>query len=404
MRTMLLGLLASTALATRAAAADVRSISRIAFGPDNTVFVADWKAARIHALRLTPAAPAAARPFNVRDLRGVLARSVGVPVVIDDMAARPGTGQVYVAFDYGAARTPALAQVLPDGSVRRVDLRAAAATSVALADAPNGRYAFWGEIPERSFTVTDMTWHGGELFVAGLSNQEFASTLRRVHYPFDGRVATTSVEIYHASHNQIETRAPIRAMTIVDLGGDPYLVAAYTCTPLVSIPLAALTDGAHVRGKTLAELGYGNTPSGMITYARSDNGKSAPYVLLTNYERSSDLVPVAAVQAANTGAGLTEPVPFGMTRGLDPVQLPFAGVTRVDNLDDQFLVAVRNDAYTGQTQLVTIDKRYQFRVSDFVSEYNFPGYRYSADFQAKYIRPVQDTLKRQEGFGGAARP
>ncbi len=69
------------------------------------------------------------------------------------------------------------------------------------------------------------------------------------------------MEIYHAGHNLIETRAPIRAMSFTSWGGRPYLVAAYTCTPLVTIPLDDLKDGAHIRGKTVAELGYGGVPA-----------------------------------------------------------------------------------------------------------------------------------------------
>ena len=55
-------------------------------------------------------------------------------------------------------------------------------------------------------------------------------------------------------------------MEIVTLGGREYILAAYTCTPLVTIPLDSIRDGAHVSGKTIAELGYGNTPIDFISY------------------------------------------------------------------------------------------------------------------------------------------
>ena len=80
----------------------------------------------------------------------------------------------------------------------------------------------------------------------------------------------TSVEIYHTTHNQIETRAPIRAMSFATLGGKPYVVAAYLCTPLVTIPLEDLKDGAHIRGKAIAELGYRrNTAARSLVTRRS---------------------------------------------------------------------------------------------------------------------------------------
>ena len=34
--------------------------------------------------------------------------------------------------------------------------------------------------PLRSMTIVDLKFHGGEVFVAGVSNQEFSSTLRRI--------------------------------------------------------------------------------------------------------------------------------------------------------------------------------------------------------------------------------
>jgi len=241
-----------------ATAADIKSISRLAAGPNNVLFVADWKEGRVHALTLPEAQqkPAGAS-FNILDLDARLSEQVGgAKITVEDMIARPGAEEVYVAVSYGVGKSPALFRVTSDQKVHRVDLKSAKSTSIALRDAPTSNFKFWKEMPERSFTVTDLKWHDGELFIAGLSNQDFASTLRRARYPFDSDQSITSVEIYHTGHNLIETRAPIRAMSFATWGGKTYLVAAYTCTPLVTIPLDELKDGAHIRGKTIAELGY----------------------------------------------------------------------------------------------------------------------------------------------------
>jgi hypothetical protein len=48
--------------------------------------------------------------------------------------------------------------------------------------------------------------------------------------------------------------------------GEPTLLAAYTCTPLVTIALKDLKDGAHVVGKTIGELGWGSYPVDMVTF------------------------------------------------------------------------------------------------------------------------------------------
>src|SRR5262245_2524997 len=249
MRLLVIAFACCLSAAVNAFAAEIKSISRLAVGPGNVLFVADWKAGRIHAIALAEAAQRpAGTAFNILDLETLLSKQVGgAKVTVEDMVARPGTAEVYVAISYGAAKIPALIAVTNDRKARRVDMKLAKATSIELRDAPTSNYKFWNETPERSFTVTNMKWRNGEIFIAGLSNQVFASTLRRVNYPFDGQQSTTSVEIYHTGHNLIETRAPIRAMSFATWGGKPYLVAAYTCPPIVTIPLEDLQDGPHIR-------------------------------------------------------------------------------------------------------------------------------------------------------------
>jgi hypothetical protein len=321
------------------------------------------------------------------------------------MIVRPGTAEVYVAVAYGAAKTPALIVVTSDKKARRVDLKAARSTSIVLRDAPASNGKFWKETPERSFTVTDMKWREGELFVAGLSNQNFASTLRRVSYPFSSQLSTTSVEIYHGGHNLIETRAPIRAMSFASWGGKPYLVAAYTCTPLVIMPLDELKNGAHVRGKTVAELGYGNTPADMIAYTKTEQGKTEDFVLLVNFDRVSNIIPVSQLEAAFARPGIEKVVPFGEIAGLDVIQAPLAGTLRVDNLDEQSFVVVRRQLEKDRLELVTIGKDLTFRLTDHVSEYAFSEYSFKGDaFQLQNIKPRQDMLLRHEGFPDLIKP
>jgi hypothetical protein len=387
--------------AANAFATDITSISRLAAGPENVLFVADWKTARVHAITLPEAArkpPGTA--FNIPDLEPLLSKQVGgARITVEDMVARPGTAEIYVAVSYGAARTPALIVVTSDHKARRINLEAAKSTSIVLRDAPTTDYAFWRETPERSFTVTDMKWRQGELFIAGLSNQEFASTLRRVKYPFDSQQSITSVEIYHTGHNLVETRAPIRAMSFATWGGKPYLVAAYTCTPIVTIPLDDLKDGAHIRGKTIAELGYGNTPADMISYTRTGQGRTEDFLMLVNFERGASLIPVSQVEAASAGPGINTLVPFGQIAGLDVTPAPLAGALRLDNLDEKSFIVVRRQLEKDQLQLVSISKDLSFRLSDFVSEYAFQEFSFRGNaFQLKNIKPRQDMLLRDEGF------
>src|SRR5262245_23497060 len=214
MRLLLLAIACCLGAASNAFAADIKSISRLAAGPGNVLFVADWKTARVHAITLPQAAQKpSGTAFNILDLESLLSKQVGgARITVEDMVVRPGTAEVYVAVSYGAAKNPALFVVTSDQKARRIDLKAAKSTSIALRDAPTTQYEFWKETPERSFTVTDMKWREGELFIAGLSNQEFASTLRRGRDPFDSEQSITSVENHQQGQHQIEKHGPDRAI------------------------------------------------------------------------------------------------------------------------------------------------------------------------------------------------
>src|SRR5262245_20373970 len=399
--------IAGIALAASASAADVKSISRLAAGPENVLFVADWKSARVHAITLPPAAqkPAGAA-FNILDLEDLLSRQVGgAKVTVEDMVVRPGTAEVYIAVSYGAAKAPALIVVSSDQRARRVNLKAVQSTSIALRDAPTSDYKIWRETLERSFTVTDMKWRDGEVFIAGLSNQDFASTLRRIKYPFDSRQSITSVEIFHTGHNLIETRAPIRAMSFATLGGKPYLVAAYNCTPIAIIPLDELKDGAHIRGKTIAELGYGNTPADMLAYTKTNQGKTEHFLMLVNFQLGSSIIPVSELEAASARPGIEKVVPFGQTAGLNVMPAPLAGTLRLDNLDEEWFIVVRRGLEQDKLQLVTIGKELSFRLTDHLSEYAFPQHSFKGDaWQLEYIKPEQDRLLKHEGFADHIKP
>ena len=108
-------------------------------------------------------------------------------------------------------------------------------------------------------TITDMVYLNGNLLVAGLSNEEWSSTLRSIPFPFD-QTATpgTQVQIWHASHGRYETESPIRTLVPYTISGRQYVIASYTCTPLVEIPVSDLKSGAKVHGSMIADLGGWN--------------------------------------------------------------------------------------------------------------------------------------------------
>ena len=57
-----------------------------------------------------------------------------------------------------------------------------------------------------------------------------------------------------------------------------YVLAAYTCTPLVKIPVSDLKPGAQVKGVTIADLGSGNQPLDMVPYKKDGH----EFILIAN--------------------------------------------------------------------------------------------------------------------------
>jgi hypothetical protein len=171
------------------------------------------------------------------------------------------------------------------------------------------------------------------------------------------------------------------------------------------MPVTALADGAHVTGTTVAELGYGNTPLDVVSFAAADfQGNVSNYVLVVNREMDADLITLEALTEAAAGPGLSEPIPYlGATAGVQTVPLPMSGVLHVADQDNQFLLALRRDLDTGAMELVSFRKGAFFRLSDFISEYNFPDYAYADDQTSQGIMMFQNMLKLDEGFPGQIR-
>jgi len=198
--------------------------------------------------------------------------------------------------------------------------------------------------PQRIWAISDLKYHDGKVLVSGLSNKEFASTFRSIPFPFKGSQDHASLEIWHAAHGQFETHAPIKTFDIIDMGGTEYLMASYTCTPLVLFPMSDLENGVHTKGRTVAELGAGNSPLDMISYEKG--GKK--YFLMSNSNRP--VMRIDYEDIANFKETLTQTVKeFGVATGVPYDNLPFPYVFQMDTLDAENVVYVQR---TGDGSLV----------------------------------------------------
>src|SRR6185295_14687056 len=139
-------------------------------------------------------------------------------------------------------------RVAPDGKLSALPLEKVSYAKLSLGNVPGADAKSPRGPSPRQESITDLAFFEGKLFIAGLSNEEFASKLRSVAWPFKSSDVGTSVEIFHGAHGKLETRSPVRTFVPFNVGGEPQLLAAYTCTPLVRFPISELKEGAKVRG------------------------------------------------------------------------------------------------------------------------------------------------------------
>jgi hypothetical protein len=334
-----------------AATTTLQTIGPLAFGPDGVLFAADRQAATIYAIDL--GAQASGGAPGAKDVPGIdqqIASILGTDpkqVQVTDLAVHPKTRNVFISVmrGTGAEAKPGLLRVDGAGKIEIVSLDGLKMSKAALPNAPN---AATGQRNPRMESVTDMAFIDGKLVIAGLSNEEFASKLRTIPYPFKDVDNGASVEIYHGNHGQFETRSPVISFVPYKLDNSPYLIAGYTCTPLVKFPVSSLTPGAKVMGTTIAELGNRNRPTDMVVYRK--DGKD--YLLIANTSRGVMKVPTDKFTSA---PGITEPVKTETGGvGFEPVTA-LKGVEQLDLLDNQrAIVLMRGEGGALSLQAVAL--------------------------------------------------
>ncbi len=336
-------------LGLKEGAPDLKSAGPLAFAPEGVLLVGDAVNAAVYAIDTgdTSGSPASVK-LNVEGINEKIAALLGTTaadILINDLAVNPLSGNAYLSVSRGRGPDAAAVLLKVDGSgkISELSLKQVKFAKAALpnAPAPGGE----GRSNRRQESITDLTYADGRVFVAGLSNEEFASNLRSIPFPFGDANKGTSVEIYHGAHGKFETASPVRTFVSYEISGDTNLLAAYTCTPLVKFPVSQLKPGEKLKGTTIAELGNRNRPLDMIVYSKG--GKD--YILMANSARgimkittdNIDKIQGITEQISNT-AGLT----YETIGGLQ-------GVVQLDKLNgENALLLVQTD--TGALNLQTV--------------------------------------------------
>lgn len=334
----------------------------IAFSPDGVLFLADNVRAEIVAIDLS-GDDQQAGIAGVEFLGERLAAFLGCgsdDVAVRDLAMHPASQALYLSVlrrgpggdlplvvriggegklseveftGVSYARVPIDDAPAPDDE--RADMRALAdgdAEGEPL-DVPQLGYTVWVARDRlRSTTVTDLAYVNGELLVAGSSNEEFASTFRRIPLPFGTQPQTAKLEIFHVVHGRYETHSPIR--TFIPYADGSSVLASYTCTPVVHFPLSDLTGGTRAVGRTVADLGMTSTPIDMVSFTQGGE----EYVLISNTRRPLMKIACRDVDRQEPLTNPREPV------GVPRQELPHEGVSRMVAAQGRVLMLQRDPA------------------------------------------------------------
>jgi len=322
---------------------EFKSMGPLTFGPEGILFIADTKSAAITALATGDSTPAKnTKPLKVEGINQKIAGLLGTStdqILINDMVVNPTSHNAYFAVSRGRGpdAIPVLVRVKSGGELEAVSFDKVKFSRGELPDAPiDGVTGSENrQSNPRQESITDIAFFQDRILIAGLSNEEFASTLRAIPFPFEKVANGTSVEIYHGAHGRFETRSPIRTFVPFNVGNEPSLLAAYTCTPLVQFPIKELSPGAKIKGKTIAELGNRNRPLDMIVYQK--DGKD--YILMANSSRGIMKISTDNIEKA---VSITDRVDGGGTKGQTYETISgWTDVEQLDKLDAQTALVVR---------------------------------------------------------------
>ncbi len=335
----------------KAGKAELKSAGALAFGPDGILFVGDSVSAAIVAIDTGDRKAAAkAGPLEIKAVNEKIAALLGTApdqILINDMVVNPISRNTYLAVSRGRGpeAMPVILRVTPAGKIEEFSLDNVKSARVAIPNAPDAQAKDARGANRRMEAITDLAFVDGKVFVAGLSNEEFASNLRAIPFPFREADKGANVEIYHGQHGRWETNSPVRTFVPYEIKKEAHLLAAYTCTPLVKFPISTLKPGTKVVGTTIAELGNRNRPLDMIIYKKAGN----EYILMSNSSRG---VMKMSTEKIDTFGAITQQTE---RQGLSYETIPeLKGVEQLDKYDDSSALIVARLVEGGSLDLKTI--------------------------------------------------
>ena len=350
---------------------DIVSISVLEFNDDGILFIGDSKGGAVYAVDLNDdETNSNLEPLNIVDLEGKLAGMLGTTaenIMIHDMAVNPISQNVYLSVSRGRAKwtsrweTPndledasILIKISPSGDMSEASLENVEFSSVAIPNPVSSDIEHrWKKGAKlRSDAITDIAFDDGKIYIAGLSNEEFRSAMWTAQFPFTDDVNANTLEIFHGAHGKWETASPVRAFLPYQLNNQKQLLAAYLCTPLVTIDATKLDNGQHVKGRTVAEFGAGNYPIDMVLY--QNNGKD--YILMSN--SALPLLLFDPNDVANYQGEITEEVK-GYLSGVKYTPRSGNGVQQLADFNEKYILSTQR-LPNGKLALTSLSKEWLY--------------------------------------------
>ena len=223
----------------------ITGIDALAFGPDGLLLIANGP-------RVVIVATGDVKKTNwtkneIPKVDQIFAGKLGLQpadVEIRKIAVNPASMKAYVLVRALTTKTNVILAIDGAGGISEFGLENVRFKSYAL------------KTPDVAITkATDIAWAGGKIIVSTQATDKFASRVFTID-PTDksGAPIQVSTKTYHVGHNKWETEAPLRAIM-------PLLEAGKTSVEEVKA-------NEQVTGRSILELGPGNTPRSMFSYER----------------------------------------------------------------------------------------------------------------------------------------
>ena len=180
----------------------IKSLGVLEFSDEGVLFIGDNILGNILAIDLTTELKTADKfEINVYNIDAQIAAVLGTAqnnVQLNDLAVHPKSGEVYLSVTrgHGADALPALVKIDAKGQIHNVDLAGLKITAQKLNNAVDNTKTVVlrgtaGSPPTKKeiekskrslqiLSIVAMEYYKGELFVSGISNEEFSSVLRRM--------------------------------------------------------------------------------------------------------------------------------------------------------------------------------------------------------------------------------